>query len=77
MKETCTPGFYERVMEELQRKKNVSDECRTFILDCLKADPKQRPSASELLEYSFIEKRQSEPWVRRVGQWLHDKPADF
>ncbi|KAH7705183.1 hypothetical protein AAVH_27613 [Aphelenchoides avenae] len=73
MKETCEPGFHERVKAELLKKKNLTDDCRTFILDCLRAEPKQRPSASELLEYPFIAKRQSAPWKRRVAQWLNGR----
>lgn len=34
--------------------KNISAECNDFIASCLKRNPKERPSASELLVHPFI-----------------------
>ena len=50
------------------RKANVSANCQEFIQACLTKDPKQRPSASELLKYDWICGRTSEASTESIDR---------
>jgi serine/threonine protein kinase len=35
----------------------VSEECKDFVKQCLRNNPKERPSAAKLLEHEWIKKK--------------------
>lgn len=54
----------------LLTEQEFSPEFRSFVGECMKFDPKERPSASKLLEHAFVKKYEtSEP---SLGRWVHD-----
>lgn len=73
MEETYSPGFYDRVEEQLKENKKLSPECRSFILDCMHPEPKERPTAGALLEHDFIKARNPDAWNNRVSKHLSQK----
>ncbi|KAH7706038.1 Serine/threonine protein kinase [Aphelenchoides avenae] len=60
-------------VRNLLQKRRVPDVCRSFIMQCLRLNPADRPDAASLLHDPFIRARNFDAWKAVVYRALRSK----